>query len=496
MHRYEEVVLRELERRKGKTDLEALVKLSGLGKDNVLWALQSLKGSGAVDFRTSERERLELTEEGRSYAKDKLPEEQLLDELEKKGAIPIKKLTDPKSQIGLSWAKRNGLIEIVDGNVRPTGNAIKALSEGLEDGNALRTLLNSPERQADILGRRSVVENLVRRKLVKTDSSKVVDEITITKSGVELLKRAKSEEEMIESLDKNIINTRKWKGRKFKPYDVDVPVERQLAAKRHPLRYVMNSVREAYLSMGFQETSSPAIESAFWVFDSLFMPQDHPARDMQDTFYLEEPATVDISDVPYLRMVKKAHEEGWKEAWSKEEASKAVLRTHTTSTSSRYIYRIMREILEGKKHYQLPLKYFSMGRVFRNENLDYRHLADLNMTDGIVIGENLTLANLFDVLIKLYGSMGIKLKFKPSYFPFVEPGAEFFGYSEAKKEWIEMGGSGIIREEITGVSRKRLTVLAWGCGIERIPLILDKSLSSITELYGSDIGWLRNRRLV
>ena len=98
-------------------------------------------------------------------------------------------------------------------------------------------------------------------------------------------------------------------------------------------------------------------------------------------------------------------------------------------------------------------------------------------------------------MISVYKPLGLELKFKPAYFPFVEPGVEFYAYSEKTDELIEMGGAGIIRREITGVPRKNITVLAWGSGLERILLLRDPSIKGVTELYNSGVGWLRSRRI-
>ena len=118
----------------------------------------------------------------------------------------------------------------------------------------------------------------------------------------------------------------------------------------------------------------------------------------------------------------------------------------------------------------------------------------LYQTDGIVIGVNLTLANLFDVLKRIYSSIGVEIKFKPSYFPFVEPGVEVDILYNG--EWLELGGAGIIRKEITDIVSKKITVLAWGLGVERALLARDKSINSITELFNSSLGWLRRKVIV
>ena len=242
--------------------------------------------------------------------------------------------------------------------------------------------------------------------------------------------------------------------------------------------------------MGFAEVSGPIIQPSFWVFDYLFMPQDHPARDEQDTFFVSEPKELDIGDRKVVMRIKGEHERAWHANWEEEFAMQAMPRTHTTSVTGRYVHQMLGAIEKGLKGQELPIKMFTIGRNLRNENIDYKHLADFYQSDGIIIGENLTLANLFDVMIKLFKGVGIeKIRFRPSYYPFVEPGVSV--QTEQNGTWLELAGAGILRREVTGISRKKISVLAWGTGVERLLLIRDRKISSIASLYNASAGWLR-----
>jgi len=133
--------------------------------------------------------------------------------------------------------------------------------------------------------------------------------------------------------------------------------------------------------------------------------------------------------------------------------------------------------------------------VFRNESTDYKHLAELHQYDGIIVGDNLTLANLIDTLKKFYTKLGLdNFKFRPSYFPFTEPSLEAFYYDEEHGDYIELAGGGIIRKEIIKAMGINKTVLAWGGGVDRL-MISNKifGLDSIATLFKNDIGWLRTR---
>jgi len=469
VHKYEISVLGALKGR-GSESLEAVISASGVGRDEARWAIENLKAKGLVEVSYSQDEVFELTAEGKLYAKEGLPEVNLVAEVKKGEVKTVSELKNGSDRIGFQWAKEKGWIKIENGELKLTqvGGDHKIMQIKVEK-------LDKSEQ--------------IKRKLGVSVIKRAVTGVSITKKGISALKEGKADEELIDSIDRNMIASAAWEGKKFKKYDVNITVERRIPAMRHPIKKLIEDLKDAYISMGYKEISGPAVESSFWVFDSLFVPQDHPARDAQDTFYVSNLESETFNKVPYVRTVKRAHEKGWHTKWREDVAGQMMLRTHTTSISSRYLYGIINELKEN-----LPIKLFSIGRVFRNETVDYRHLADFYQHDGLIIGKNLTVSNLFDELIKIYDFLGIKIKFKPSYFPFVEPGVEFMAYSEKAKGWIELGGAGMIREEITGVKRNKLSVLAWGPGIDRILLIKDPTISNISELYNSNLGWARNRK--
>ncbi len=489
MHRYEKIVL-EILKQSGKSDEASLCRKSGLGRDEVLWALENLGQQGLVKLDKSEVEEVSLTDEGLDYQENGLPELNLLKRL-RVGTVPASGMKDRKGMIGLQWAKKLGLISITNGNILLSDRGVSALEKGLDTQKLLDTVAGSSSIPSD-KSARELTDELSKRGLITVRKRHALSGISITKKGETFT--PEKDEDAIGSLDKSLITGRRWEGRGFKPYDINVPVEKAIPALRHPLAYTISKIREAYVANGFNEVSGPIIDSAFWVFDSLFEPQDHPARDVQDTFYIANAEEVELGSDEYVKRVKKAHTQGWHYRWNLPTAKEAVLRTHTTSISARYIYDIVSDLMENRDSHRLPIKIFSMGRIFRNENIDYKHLADFYQTDGIVIGESLRLAHLFNTIRSLYSWLNMEIRFKPSYFPFVEPGAEFFAYSKKNKEWIELGGSGIIRREITGAKGNGISVLAWGVGVERLLLLQNENLKGISELYNNGLGWLRNMR--
>ncbi len=491
MHDYEIKVLDALKNEKHISNIGLLEKKSGLSNDKLNWALQNLSKSGMISIEYSSEFSIELTTEGKVYAEKGLPEIQLLKKVNNESALAQSISKDNAMRIGMQWAVSKGLVKIEQGKVEITHEGKDTLEHGYLESKVLE-LANEGKASYDELNKlyQKPFENLAKRHLINVSRKNAIAKIEITEKGLNAISTETDENE-IGALDRSTIMNYDLSKAKFKPYDINVNVDAYPAAKKHPLRNLIREIRSSYSNMGFKEVTGPIVIPAFWTFDSLFVPQDHPAREMQDTFYLSRPSKLEIEDKEVVSKVKKEHEKGWKYKWSEDIAKQSLLRTHTTSVSVAHLFR-----LNEYKDYLMPLKLFSVGRIFRNENVDYRHAADFYQMDGIVVGENLTLANLFHILRSLYEKLGFEIKFKPSYFPFVEPGVEIFAYYKKRNEWLEMGGGGIFRKEITGIAKKNIKVLAWGLGVERTLLMRDESIQGIGEMYNSDMDWIRNRQVL
>ncbi|MGC8479173.1 MAG: phenylalanine--tRNA ligase subunit alpha [Candidatus Micrarchaeia archaeon] len=491
MHKYEIKVL-EFLKNKDFVTLEEVIKNTNLGKDEVNWTIENLINLSLIDVEKKNIISISFTQEGSSYLKKMLPEDELLEKVKSKNSINVKSITENSEKIGLQWCIKKGFVRIKNGVIELTEKGEKeklpskesTFFKSLEIHNSKAGKLSDNEKE--------LIKQFTSRGLLDFKEKSIISTIRINKKGEDALKQ--NFENKIDEVTKDVIKSSDLDSLKFKKYDVSVPVQRQLTSLRHPLRLLINDVKTVFTQMGFTEISGPIVEPSFWVFDSLFVPQDHPARETQDTFHLSNPESIEIDDKDYFNKIKKVNQKSWKIKWNDEEAKSAVLRTQMTSVSVRYISNLVKQITTNPD-ILLPQKLFTVGRVFRNENLDYKHLTDFYQVDGIIIGKNLTMANLFDTLSTFYKSFDLNVRFKPAYFPFVEPGAEIFTQLDKSGEWLEIGGSGIIRREITGMKRKNLTVLAWGLGIERMLLLKEKSIKSITEFYNNDLGWLRNRTL-
>jgi phenylalanyl-tRNA synthetase alpha chain len=463
--------------------------------DQVLWALHGLEDKGFVKLHYKEERRIILTAEGKKYAESGLPESRLLQRISK-SEVKTVSLSSNEDKIGLQWLMKKRLAQVDNGALKITSTGESALKKEFPEERLLRAI-GKDDHGKLASEHREELDTLKRRGLLDIENVTEFEKAEITQKGKEASRNSSENTDEIGSIDREMIAKMGWKGRKFSEYDVSAKVDREFAAKRHVLKQTIDRIKDVYMSMGFKEISGPTRDSAFCVFDSLFVPQDHPARDKQDTFFLENPKDMEIEEKDYAKRIKEEHERSWKYDWDIDKARQSVLRAHTTSVSARFVQEAVAKIVSEESDEALPLKAFSLGRLFRNENIDYRHLADFYQHDGVIIGKDLTMANLFDTLIKIYAKLGIKIKFKPSYFPFVEPAAEFYGYSDVTDEWVELGGSGIMRSEVTGISRSKISVLAWGAGVERVLLMSkDNGIKSIAELYNNGIGFARNMRSV
>jgi phenylalanyl-tRNA synthetase alpha chain len=169
-------------------------------------------------------------------------------------------------------------------------------------------------------------------------------------------------------------------------------------------------------------------------------------------------------------------------------SKRCILRTHTTSLSARTLTKL--------KEGELPAKFFSVGRCFRNETLDWKHLAEFYQTDGIVVGEDVTFRNLLGYLKRFFSKLGFpKARFRPAYFPYTEMSTEIEVWHPKHKEWVELGGAGMFRPEVVKpLLGKDVPVLAWGPGFGRM-VMMNYEIDDIRKLYLSDLKQVRKAEM-
>lgn len=471
--------------------VDEIIKKSGLDETSTIRALRFLENKGVLNFKNQQKTIIDLGTNGIYYKKHNLPERNMLILLENKNHISLdeakklSKLSDNEFRVSLGVLKDKVLITLNNGKI-----SLNAPKEELTKKTPEEKFLEILPIESEKLlpEQKFAFENLKKRKNIIEIINKNNYSIELTEIGKEMAgKEIKTE--MIEAVTPEIISSDK-KNIKFRRYDINIQVPKIYGGKRHFVNQSIDYARKIWTDLGFKEMEGPIVDSSFWVFDALFTPQDHPAREMQDTFFVEGESN--LPDKKIVNRVREAHEKGiseskgWNYIWKEEDARKIVLRTHTTSLSARTLSKLKEE--------DLPAKYFSIGKVFRNETLDWKHAFEFYQTEGIVVDENATFAHLLGYLQEFYKKMGFeKIKFVPSFFAYTEPSVEVQVWHPEKKEWLELGGAGIFRPEVTApLFGKAIPVLAWGQGFDRIIMDYYKT-KDLREMYSNDIKQLREK---
>jgi phenylalanyl-tRNA synthetase alpha chain len=344
---------------------------------------------------------------------------------------------------------------------------------------------------------RFALEQLKNRKNIVEINNKTTVEFNITELGKEITKDSakinQESKDYIEVITPEMISNGSWKGKKFRRYDITSPVPQVFGAKRHFVNQSIDYARKIWTEMGFKEMKSGLCQTGFWNFDALFTAQDHPVREIQDTFYLKE-VLGNLPDKRFVEKIKEAHEKGvggskgWHYNWGEKDAKRVLLRTHTTSASAKTLSKLKKE--------DLPQKFFAIGRCFRNETVDWGHGFEFNQTEGIVVDKNANFRNLLGYLKQFYEKMGFKeIKFVPSYFPYTEPSVEIYVWNKDKNVWMEVGGAGMFRPEVViPMLGEFVPVLAWGPGFDR-SLMEYYGIKDLRELYKNNLEQLRDMKI-
>jgi len=449
-------------------EVSEAASISGMKRDAVLKAAHLLQEKGLAKVEIVTKKTFRLTEEGKRYLEEGLPEERLVKLIEK--PMSIKELEEVMGKrefgIALGWLRKKKAVEVKDAIVKLVSKpefgekeSLRAVAEG---------------RDVDAKD----VKDLLRRKLVDFDEEKEIYVTVLEKPEAEL-------KEYVADLTPEILLARSWKGKEFLRYDITIPSKEIFTAKLHPYERIIRECRKIFLEMGFTEIKGHYVQPAFWNFDALFQPQDHPARDMQDTFYLNHYVELE-GDV--VEKVKQTHENGWVTGstgwggtWDINKARQLVMRTHTTAITIHYL----------AKNPEPPVKAFCIDRVYRREAIDATHLPEFDQLEGVVLDENVGFKHLLGLLKEFFLKMGFEdVRFRPGYFPYTEPSVEPEVYVEGLG-WIELGGAGVFRKEVTRPLGIKGRVLAWGLGIGRLAM-LRLGMKDLRRLYLPDIGWLRS----
>lgn len=457
----------------------------GLKREDLMRDLVELESKGLIST-TKQRTRTPLiTDLGVSYLEHLFPEEAVYRALT---TCPSSNLGDfmlcvekymriPKSEveIGLQYLIKEGCVSVTKGSVslRDQAKCLQVLKSAEELRECLRRLQQGgyiPEDVLAILKKRRLIEIRERVEIVVKATSSLRDAWTRGLVREKILVTV-VKPEMAPFLDQYLI----------KEFDLTVEPYTPSISKKHPFMQFIDDLREILVSMGFEEVKGPHVEAELWNFDVLFQAQDHPAREIHDTFFLKTPFRA-RADPDLLERVKRVHEEGWGYTWSAERALRLVLRSQTTAVTARAIYQ------RGEGEYRV----FTIDRNFRPENLDAKHSMEFYQLDGVMVGKEVNFKHLLYFFKELAAALGIKeVWFKPGYFPFTEPSVE--GYiKHPKLGWLEVFPGGMFRPEVMKMlGADGYNAAAWGIGVDRLAMAV-LGLDDIRLLFTRDLEALTN----
>ncbi|KAF8238818.1 phenylalanine-tRNA ligase [Tricholoma matsutake] len=478
----------------------------------ILGALNSLLSRDMIKFETHENVAHILSPEGAQIVNEGSHEARVWAALPAQGkGAPVtpaqlkKQVGEETSKVGQGRAFKNGWIG------KDGAGLVKLVSE-IQD--TTRTDLQEIASTGILKTGEKTLADLRKRKLVV---QRKVQWFTVHKGPNFSTSTAKPETD----LTVDMLTSGAWKTSTFKKYNFEAEGIPTNGGALHPLLKVREEIRNIFLEMGFAEMpTSSFVESGFWCFDALFVPQQHPARDLQDTFYLSDPKHSLPPEPSYYKLVSTVHEHGgfgstgYRAPWVHEESTKLLLRTHTTASSAHMLYKLAAKCrgeevagvegefthgasattgsprTGGKDDGFRPAKLFSIDRVFRNETMDATHLAEFHQVEGVVADRGLTLADLIGFMRVFFEKMGIdRVRFKPAYNPYTEPSLEIFAFHPMLNRWVEVGNSGMFRPEMLEPMGfpKDVRVHGWGLSLER-PTMIRYGINNIRTLVGHKVS--------
>ncbi|CAG5129134.1 unnamed protein product [Candidula unifasciata] len=422
-----DVLLQEVDST-GSVDSLDLSRRRGVNHQVIVGAIKSLQSLGnIIKVEDKQSKRWQLTEEGVLVLQKGSHEAVLFGAIPKEGIDQAKLMNlVPNAKVGFSKAMSAGWIKV--DKAAKDGPKVFRQVDSIEDTVKLCLERISNLKLNDVTEEQK--KDFKKRKLI-AEVKEVSYVVTKGENFTTVISKP------VVDLTPEMISSGSWKTTQFKPYNFNALGVPAVRGHLHPLLKVREQYRQIFLEMGFSEMpTNNYIESSFWNFDALFQPQQHPARDAHDTFFLSEPANASAFPMDYLDKVKEVHSnggygsQGYKYDWKLEEAEKNILRTHTTAVSARMLYKLALEVQTA-------------------------HL----------------------------------LRFKPAYNPYTEPSMEIFSYHEGLKKWVEVGNSGMFRPEMLlpmGLPSD-VSVIAWGLSLER-PTMIKYGIDNIRELVGPKVN--------
>lgn len=450
-----------------------------------------------------------LADKGQCYLQSGgLPEGRIVGVFQAKKSLTLPELSEklslPKEELNpiLGNMKKEAVIVFASGGRVLPGEdlAMKRAEERYGKINTLLTLVSSKTRvdlQDLSAEEKKIIEELSRKrgkgKAVFRLAREVEVAYELTGEGEEAQKMFGDMDEVkaLGSLTPEVLEKELWRERTFRKYNIETRPPKLTYGKKHPYGLFLDFVRKKLTAMGFEEMRGRMVETEFWNNDALFMPQDHPARDIHDVYFTKDPKYSKELPEDLVEKVARTHEDGgksgsigWGYQFNKKRTSRFVLRSQGTANSARML----------ASHPKIPGKYFAMARCFRYDQVDATHAPDFYQIEGIILSPQMNFRHLLGLLklfaLEIAGSE--EVKFTPSYFPFTEPSVEV-QFKHEKLGWVELGGAGIFRKEVTLPLGIEVPVIAWGLGLDRMAMVA-LSLDDIRDLFTCDLGRLQGMK--
>jgi len=506
LHPLEHKVLLCFERG-GSFSAPDLMQCSGLDDSRLDMASGWLQPKGLLQVKDESITSLvALTETGKEYLEKGTPEMRIIAALREGKQFTVKDVIqnwgmDPSEvSSAMGGLREAGVVRIVQGGVLElVAGADIAAYEFLSG--VIKTA--SENENAELNTFSEAHQAAIQANFHKRGKSKGIFRITekknrsysLTSDGTEMLRLIKERGVVAEEaslLTPEMLKQGTWKNKKFRSYNIALNPPRQSIGRKHPYKEFLDFVKYKFIGMGFEEMRGPLVENEFWDMDALFMPQFHPARNIHDVYFVKEPTSCKKIEVPFAKQVAAAHKDGgktgstgWRYPFDIERAKRLILRSQGTAVSAR-------TLAAGPK---VPGKYFSIARCFRYDSVDATHAPDFYQVEGIVLGEDVNFTTLLG-LLQLFGqeiATAGEFQFRPAYFPFTEPSVELH-VKHPKLGWMELGGAGIFRPEVTKPLGVDVPVIAWGLGLDRMAMVA-LGIQDIRELFSRDLDFIRTKKI-
>lgn len=502
LHPMEKKILICLNTQTVVNDRELLSK-TGLDEAQLRRAIGWLKTKEYICVISEDVEQfVTLTEKGKDLANKNIPEINIIENLEQGNDLHMKDVTrlpdyDPEDiSKAIGNLKKNNIISIDKGQLKLIDKT--AAQHFFERNSFLKELLGSGRQPLQKLDphKQEIAEAGYRKRGKSKGMFWIEEQVNrsycLSQKGEEiqrLLRELSIPIDEISQLTPAHLKDNSWQGKTFRKYNITLPSPRIIVGRKHPYREFLDLLKMKLIGMGFEEMKGSIVENEFWNMDALFMPQFHSARDIHDVYFIKNPSHAREIEEPFASQVAQCHENGgetgsrgWGYVFSKERSKRLVLRSQGTVLSAR--------TLASKP--SIPGKYFAIARCFRYDHIDATHAPDFYQIEGIVLGEDINFRHLLG-LLKLFAEEVARSKevmYLPAYFPFTEPSVEVHIKHE-RLGWIEMGGAGLFRPEVTKPLGIDVPVIAWGLGIDRMAMVA-LGIHDIRDLFSTDLDLIRS----